>query len=138
MSDFRSALDVMKSAISSCAKADYIMGRVISRKLFSGSSKYQYCPFCIERVKRAGLDFKQELRPLWIVRCKELYVVTPTEGRVIYNTYWECGVCKDLATGKARRITLDDFCTYYVKPKNKGPVKSPWVDLTDKRALENF
>lgn len=138
MNNILTAIDAVNNAISRIGTGDYVIGKVVSRKQFPGTDIYQYCPFCVKRIKEAGLDYKQELRPLWIVRYKELYAISPNEGRIIYNTYWECDFCRDTETQKAKKITVEDFCNFSVKDGTHNTFQNLKINLKDKKALESF
>lgn len=138
MNDILSASEAVNDAISRMDSGDFVLGKVVSRKQFPGTSIYQYCPFCVKRVKDAGLDYKQELRPLWIVRYKELYAMSADEGKIVYNTYWECDVCRDSKTQKAKEIKVEDFCNFSVNSGAHNTFRNLTVKLKDKKALENF
>lgn len=96
--------------------ATLIKEKFIGRKLFSGATLYQYCPFCAERVQR-GIDLrgkridyeliKKELDPLEIHTYKCLYQHDGRYGIILYEKRLFCSICK-------RIITDEDWRSVYV------------------------
>lgn len=113
---------------------DYITGKVLCKKLLSGASRYSYCPYCYQRVKRAGLDYRQELKPLISVTYKNLYKVDGSGlAKIIFENELVCSVCRD-NSNRPKRITLEDFSKIYAAPYK--PYSSLFVDVNDPAALK--
>lgn len=110
MSEIRSAKDVMQAEVCQEPK-DLVVRKVIGRSTMQGLSKYAFCPYCVQRAKQRGEDWKS-CRPLWVVRYKSLYQTSKTEGQIIYEKEWQCPVCRD---GQNRPLVLspDDFSKVY-------------------------
>ena len=110
MSEIRSAKDVMQNEAYQEPK-DLIVRKVIARSTMQGLTKYEYCPYCVQRAKRRGEDWKT-CKPLWKVTYKSLYQTTQNEGQIIYETEYQCPVCRD---GQNRPLVLspDDFSKVY-------------------------
>lgn len=73
----------------------------------SGKGKYQYCPYCRERLRHGGLD--GEIKPLLSVLYKQLCREQGTNrGTVLFERRYECQTCKNM-DGTRRSITIDDF-----------------------------
>lgn len=134
MDGIHSAGDMMRAMGMPKKPVDYIAGKVISRTFLSGSTKYSYCPFCYQRIKRAGLDFKTELRPLQVVTYRNLYRVGSDGTCKIlpFEKEWQCTVCKN-RDGTPRVITLDDFVQAYAAPYREEA--SLYLNANDKDAL---
>ena len=82
--------------------------KLYSRKVFTNPTKYGYCPYCVQRLKRAHLDYKAELKPLYILKYKVLYKVADNLGKIGFETVYQCPLCKE-QNGKPRIITAADF-----------------------------
>lgn len=133
--DVRSAGDIMRQAGAQAQPVDFVAGKVISKKNFSGSTRYSYCPFCYQRIRRAGLDYKKELRPLLSVTYKNLYKVDNSGTlKIIFEKTMECTVCRD-KLGKPKRITLDDFSQAFSEPYKEDA--SLYINVGDKNALRS-
>lgn len=130
----KSSGDVMRAAGVPAKPVDFVAGKVISKKNFCGSTRYSYCPFCYQRVRRAGLDYKKELRPLLSVTYKNLYKVS-SDGmlKIIFEKTMECTVCRD-AYGRPKRITLEDFSQVYARKYEQEPTL--YLNINDKDALK--
>lgn len=123
MSDFqepKSAREVMQN--HGYKKITNVLAeKAISRKKLPGATKYSYCPFCVERIKRGGGDYQRDLKPLWVVTYKMACQASQDEIDFIFEKRYECEVCKAF-NGKAREITVDDFISEYAeKPKDPTP-----------------
>ena len=123
MSEFyepKSARDIMLS--QGYQKITNVLAeKAISRKKLSGASRYSYCPFCVERVKRGGGDFQRDLKPLWSVTYKVACRASAEYIDFIFENRYECEVCKETG-GKPREITMDDFISAYAeKPRDPTP-----------------
>lgn len=136
MDGVHSAGDLMRQMGMPEKPVDFVAGKVISRTFLSGNTKYSYCPFCYQRVKRAGLDYKSELRPLQVVTCRNLYRVGQDGTcRIIpFEKELQCMVCKT-PNGKPRTITLEDFESVYAAPYQEE--KSLFVNFNDRDALRH-
>lgn len=131
--DMRSAWDIMMAAAELTQPVDFVAGKVISKKNFSGSTRYSYCPFCYQRVRRAGLDYKKELRPLLSVTYKNLYKVDNSGTlKIVFEKTMECTVCRD-KQGRPKRITLDDFSQAYSEPYKEDEIL--YLNINDQDAL---
>lgn len=131
--DIRSAGDIRRAAGAPTQPVDFVAGKVISKKNFSGSTRYSYCPFCYQRVRRAGLDYKKELRPLLSVTYKNLYKVDNSGTlKIVFEKTMECTVCRDTG-GRPKRITLDDFSQAYSEPYKEDA--SLYLNINDQDAL---
>ncbi len=131
--DVRSAGDIMRQAGAQAQPVDFVAGKVILKKNFSGSTRYSYCPFCYQRVRRAGLDYKKELRPLLSVTYKNLYKVDNSGTlKIVFEKTMECTVCRDMR-GRPKRITLDDFSQIYAEPQKEEP--NLYLNIEDRDAL---
>lgn len=131
--DIKSAGDIMRQAGAPAQPVDFVAGKVISRKSFSGSSKYGYCPFCYQRVRRAGLDYKKELKPLFSVTYKNLYKVDNSGTlKIVYEKTMECTVCREL-NGKPKQITLEDFSRAYSDTRKEDV--DLYLNINDRNAL---
>lgn len=131
--DVRSAGNIMRQAGVQAQPVDFVAGKVISKKNFSGSTRYSYCPFCYQRVRHAGLDYKKELRPLLSVIYKNLYKVDNSGTlKIIFEKTMECTVCRDML-GKPKKITLDDFSQAYSEPYKEDA--SLYLNINDQDAL---
>lgn len=112
-----SAADVMKYYVQNTVES-YLLGeREISRKELAESSVYSYCPFCVERIKKANktlprekrLDFQEELKPLSCVMYKQAWRYGNTDKvYFLYDKKFECVKCKD-SQGKNRVMTLAEL-----------------------------
>lgn len=129
----KSVSDYMRSKAIPQKPADYIMGRELKRKVLSRDSKYHFCPYCVQRIKRAGQSL-DSLEPMWGVTRKELYKVDENKGITIITNTLECPVCKEL-NGKPKEITEEDFCNVYAKVPEQ---RVKFIDLSDEKALANF
>lgn len=133
--EVRSAGDIMRQMGAPKQPVDYITGKVIARKPFSGSSRYSYCPYCVQRVKRAGQDYKAVLKPMQSVTYRNLYLVDKNTGEamVIIENEMECPLCRE-PNGKPKKITLDDFSKIYSVPYKSQ--ESNRVNLYDENELK--
>ena len=134
-SEVRSAGDIMRQMGSPQSPVDLVTSVLLARKSFSGSTKYSYCPYCYQRVKRAGQDFKSVLKPLQSVTYRNLYLVDKNTGeaRVVIENEMECPLCRE-ANGKPKKITLDDFSKIYSEPYNGQ--ENNRVNLYDENGLK--
>ena len=131
--EIQSAGDIMRQKGAPKQPVDFITGKVLARKSFSGSSRYSYCPYCVQRVKRAGQDYKAVLKPMQSVTYKNLYRVDLNGGaKIIFEKEMECTVCREM-NGKPKRITLDDFSRCYSEPYREDT--SLYLNANDKEAL---
>lgn len=110
MSEIKSAKDVMRNAAYQEPK-DLIVRKVIARSTMQGLTKYAYCPYCVKRAKQNGQDWKT-CKPLWKVTYRSLYQTSKTEGQIIYETEYQCPVCRDIKN-KPLVLTPDDFSKCY-------------------------
>lgn len=137
----KSAKDVMQNyAQAQKQVVDLVMTRVISRKQMSGNTIYTYCPNCYRRVKRANIDYKSELKPLWCLTNKNLYKLDNSLGMVMFEKTYQCQVCKD-EKGKDKVFTASEIIDLWLPEKTQSAeekLMSKFIRLDDKRALENF
>lgn len=83
--------------------------RIISRKMMEGSSKYHFCPFCVDELTKEGKDYKEMLRPLFrVVTAEYLPGTEGQQGGEYLDTHWECPRCKNA------HITVRSFTHFYV------------------------
>ena len=132
--DIQTAGEMMMKAGTPAKPVDCVTSLVISKKVLSGNSRYSYCPFCYQRIKRAGLDYKAELRPLLSVTYKNLYRVDNAgTAKIVFEKTLECPVCRDIE-GHPKKITLDDFCAVFAVAYKEHD--SLFVDLNDMQSLK--
>ena len=131
----RSAGDLMRQIGSPQIPVDYVTGKVINRSKLSGSTKYSYCPYCYQRCKRSGGDYKKELQPLQVVTFKNIYLVDKETGEsvVMFEKEMECTVCRE-PNGKPKKITLDDFLKVFSEPSKVDDGNC--INLYDENALK--
>lgn len=130
-----SAKDLMqKSAVAHARPVDLFMKREYARKKYAGTTRFEYCPKCYTQMKRAGLDFKKELQPLWVYTFKCLYKVDEASGFIDYEKFYKCERCmKD-----GSLISEDELIQGWIDPGNRKKNYTKLVDLNDKKALEMF
>lgn len=138
----RTAANLMKAMppVTVLKDTDLVTKKILSREIMSPDSKYHYCPFCLKRIKRAGLDYKTELKPLWVVTEKCLYAFDNGIGRIIYEKHKECSVCKDFY-GNPKVITEEDIISAWARPLGYTPEKKVVnldMDSIRKAGFENF
>lgn len=134
----RSAGDLMRQMGSPQTPVDYVTGKVLKRSSLSGATRYSYCPYCYERVRRSHGDYKRDLKPLQVVTFKNIYLVDRNTGEavVMYEKEMECAVCRE-PNGKPKRITLDDFSKVFSEsPEKVQEVRS--LNLYDENALKKI
>jgi len=130
-SNFKSAGDMMRAMGMPHKPSDFITGKVISRSRLNGNSKYSYCPYCYQRIKRAKMDYKKELQPLMVVIYKNLYRIGANgEAMIIIEKEYECPVCR--MGNQPRKITADDFLSVFATVEES---RSPYLNLNDVNAL---
>lgn len=123
----KSACDVMMSQAYKPV-TNVLAEKIIARKKLSGATKYDFCPFCVERERKSGVDYLQFLKPLWVVTYKMACLTSSDYVEFFFEKRYECPICKDYA-GKPRVVTVDDFVKAYCeKPKElvvKGTKLTP-------------
>ena len=107
----KSARDVL---LAGYRRTNVLAEKVVFRKPLSGATRYAFCPYCRERVKRGGGNWQAELKPLHMVKV-ELLCDTGEEATVIEEWRYECTVCKD-SNRRNRVLTEDDFIRSYAEP----------------------
>lgn len=70
-------------------------------------SKYSYCPYCVEELTKCGKNYKEVLRPLYVVT--DCLYVPEKDGsfRKIVDTHYECTRCGNT------NITVKSFMAKY-------------------------
>ena len=128
--------DIMhKSAIAQARPVDLFLKREYSRKQYQSQNRFAYCPRCYQQIKRAGLDFKKELKPLWVYTFKCLYKVDANSGFVAYEKFYKCERCmKDKNAFMSEGELIDEW----IKRGTAARTQTKLVDLNDKAALEKF
>ena len=81
--------------------------REISHKYLSGKTKYEFCPYCIKKMEEEGVDWKEKLKPLKLVKTAE--PIKREDGTYwdYIDTHYECIRCG------AMNITAETFRMYY-------------------------
>ena len=120
----RSARDVL---LRGYKKTDVLAEKVVYRKPLSGATKYAYCPYCCDRIRRGGGNWQSELKPIHQVKV-ELLCDRGEEAEIIDEWRYECTVCKDIH-GRNRVLDWNDFIMFYGAPYQKKPVRT--VKKTD-------
>jgi len=138
--EIKSAKDIIDSMRNSISiqTPELINWRIFKRKKMNTDSIYNYCPYCVQRIKRAGLNYQSELSPLEIRTIKMLLRYKENKGIIEYENLCFCDKCKNI-DGSEKEITIEDFRKVYVAaPVYNSINTNRIIDLTDKTALENF
>ena len=96
METIKSARDVMlehKNQPYRIVDNKPIRSKVIKRIVWSADRYYNYCPFCIEVLKKADCDYKEYLKPLVCITYKNLYKVDDKHGFIVFENLYECSNC---------------------------------------------
>lgn len=115
----RSAKDVL---LAGYKKTNVLAEKVVFRKPLSGSSRYAFCPYCRERVKRGGGNWQAELKPIHMVKV-ELLCDAGDTAEIIDEWRYECTVCKGI-NGHNRVLSEDDFINAYSEPYQDKRVRN--------------
>lgn len=107
----KSAKDVL---LAGYRKTNVLAEKVVFRKPLSGATRYAFCPYCRERVRRGGGNWQAELKPIHKVKV-ELLCDCKETVEIIEEWRYECPVCKDV-NGHNRELTMDDFIKAYSEP----------------------
>ena len=80
-----------------------------TKVVLSGNSIYEYCPYCVDELKKRGVFYKDEpsLKPLTLN--KGYWYIQEKNGvhREVPDSRYECGRCG------TKNITADTFVKYY-------------------------
>lgn len=81
--------------------------RELSHKYLEGKSKYDYCPYCVKKMEEEGVDWKEKLKPLKLVKTAE--PIKREDGTYwdYIDSHYECIRCG------AMNITTETFRMYY-------------------------
>lgn len=81
--------------------------RELSHKYLEGKSKYDYCPYCVKKMEEEGVDWKEKLKPLKLVKTAE--PIKREDGTYwdYIDSHYECIRCD------AMNITTETFRMYY-------------------------
>lgn len=128
--------DIMRKSVVAQAKpVDLFLKREFSRKQYQSQKRFAYCPRCYQQIKRAGLDYKKELKPLWVYTFKCLYKVDANSGFVAYEKFYKCERCMK---GKDDFLSEDELISEWIERGAAARTQTALVDLNDKAALERF
>ena len=81
--------------------------RELSSKYLTGKTKYEFCPHCVKKMEEEGVDWKEKLKPLKMVKTAE--PIKRQDGTYwdYVDTHYECIRCG------AANITTETFRMYY-------------------------
>lgn len=136
MNNERKVSGAVSSAIPTVGKL--LAEKVIGRRPLSGATRYSYCPYCYKRTVQGNgnLNYKEILKPLWVVTKKMLFRIGENTGKVGYTKEFQCPLCKD-KDGRPMVITGSDFIKVYSVPYQQP--NAGFIELThDKIAAEGF
>ena len=97
--------------------------REISHKYLEGKTKYEFCPYCVKQMEQEGINWKEKLKPLKLVKTAE--AIKQNDGSYIeyVDSHYECIKCG------AANINTETFRMYYCAradgTKYNEPPKEP-------------
>ena len=97
--------------------------REVSHKYLQGEIKYDYCPWCVQKMEQEGINWKERLKPLKFVTTAE--PIKREDGTYwdYFDTHYECSNCN------AMNINVNTFmvvyCMRYDGTKFNEPRKEP-------------
>ena len=81
--------------------------RELSHKYLEGKTKYEFCPYCVNKLELEGENWYEKLKPLKLVKTAE--PIPQKDGSYIdyIDSHYECLKCG------AANITAETFRMYY-------------------------
>ena len=81
--------------------------RELSHKYLEGKTKYEFCPYCVNKLELEGENWHEKLKPLKLVKTAE--PIPQKDGSYIdyIDSHYECLKCG------AANITAETFRMYY-------------------------
>lgn len=153
------AAEATQNALRQYFAGEIVRKRTVYRKNLSGTSCYEFCPYCMRRLGVTLKDLsryfalsrtkgkKSEeskefmdgiadkcLVPLEVVRNKLLLAYPSDKGRwgvVTFETKWACPMCK-------RELDENDFIMFWAKPRDLDADEKKFINLDNPADLENF
>lgn len=77
------------------------------KKRLEGKTKYEYCPFCISTFIKDGIEYKDKVPPLFLIKTEE-YI--PEADKYYQEKYWFCDRCQKRIT---ENIMLDFYASRF-------------------------
>lgn len=97
--------------------------REISHKYLEGKTKYDYCPFCVQKMEQSGENWRERLKPLKWVKTAEPIKQDDGSYRDYIDTHCECLNCGN--TNITPKTFLIFYCRRYDGTKFNEPPKEP-------------
>lgn len=102
MDTIKSARDIMLEQKNQSYKIvdRPIRSKVIKRVIWPAEGYFNYCPFCVDALRKAGCDYKEFLKPLVCITYKNLYRIDDKHGFIVFENLYECSRCHKQMTNQ--------------------------------------
>ena len=97
--------------------------RELSHKYLEGKTKYDYCPFCVQKMEQSGENWKERLKPLKYVVTAEPIKQADGTYRDYVDSHCECLKCGN--TNITDKTFLIFYCCRSDGTKYNEPRKEP-------------